>query len=81
MHLDTITKLLDITNYRAAEVTGIEYGSIYVILEREEDTPLFLAQNPSALWTAQPKAFNLNTKEGSFLTVSTTRVEVTPNFS
>jgi len=39
MHLDTITKLLDIPNYRAAEVTDSEYGSIYVILEREEDTP------------------------------------------
>jgi len=25
---------------------------------------LFPAQNPSALWTTQPKAFNLNTKEG-----------------
>jgi transposase len=39
MHLDTITKLLDIPNYRAIEVTGSEYKNIYIILERVEDTP------------------------------------------
>jgi transposase len=38
MQLDTITKLLDIPNYRAAEVTDSEYESIYIILERVEDT-------------------------------------------
>lgn len=39
MHLDTITKLLDIPNYRATEVTGSEYKNIYIVLERVEDTP------------------------------------------
>ena len=38
MQLDTITKLLDIPNYRAAEVTDSEYESIYIILEQVEDT-------------------------------------------
>jgi transposase len=40
MHLDTITKLLDIPNYRAVEVTGREYEGIFVVvLERERDIP------------------------------------------
>jgi hypothetical protein len=39
MHLDTITKLVDIPNYRAIEVTDSEYENIYIVLEREEDTP------------------------------------------
>jgi len=40
MHLNTITKLLDIPNYRAVEVTDRgEYENIYIVLEREEDTP------------------------------------------
>ena len=40
MHLDTITKLLDIPNYRAVEVTGHEYEDIVVvILERGKDIP------------------------------------------
>jgi transposase len=40
MHLDTITKLLDITNYRATEVTGREYNEmIGVTLERMKDIP------------------------------------------
>ena len=40
MHLDTITKLLDIPNYRAVEVTGREYEDIFVVvLERERDIP------------------------------------------
>ena len=39
MHLDTITKLLNIPNYRAVEITGREYENIYIVLEREEDTP------------------------------------------
>jgi transposase len=40
MHLNTITKLLDIPNYRAVEVTGREYHEIIgVTLEREEDIP------------------------------------------
>ncbi len=40
MHLDTITKLLDIPNYRAVEVTGREYEEIFVVtLEREKDIP------------------------------------------
>jgi transposase len=40
MHLDTITKLLDIPNYRAVEVTGHEYEDIFVvILERGKDIP------------------------------------------
>jgi transposase len=39
MHLDTITKLLDIPNYRAVEITDSEYENIYIVLEREEDTP------------------------------------------
>lgn len=39
MHLDTITKLLDIPNYRAVEITGREYENIYIVLEREKDTP------------------------------------------
>ncbi len=39
MHLDTITKLLDIPNYREIEVTGSEYKNIYIVLERVEDTP------------------------------------------
>ncbi|MDO8722659.1 MAG: ISL3 family transposase [Syntrophales bacterium] len=38
MHLNTITKLLDIPNYRAVEVTDGEYENIYIVLEREEDT-------------------------------------------
>jgi len=39
MHLNTITKLLDIPNYRAVEVTDRgEYENIYIVLEREEDT-------------------------------------------
>jgi transposase len=39
MHLNTITKLLDIPNYRAVEITGSEYENIYVVLERVEDIP------------------------------------------
>ncbi|MCJ7685444.1 MAG: ISL3 family transposase [Desulfobacteraceae bacterium] len=40
MHLDTITKLLDIPNYRAVEVTGREYEGMFgIILERVKDTP------------------------------------------
>ena len=40
MHLDTITKLLDIPNYRAVEVTGREYEEIIgVTLERVKDIP------------------------------------------
>lgn len=40
MDLDTITKLLDIPNYRAVEVTGREYEDIFVvILERKKDIP------------------------------------------
>ena len=40
MHLDTITKLLDIPNYRATEVTGREYREIIgVTLERMKDIP------------------------------------------
>jgi transposase len=40
MHLDTITKLLDIPNYRATEVTGREYHEmIGVTLERMKDIP------------------------------------------
>jgi len=39
MHLDTITKLLDIPNYRAIEISGCEYENIYVVLEREKDIP------------------------------------------
>jgi transposase len=40
MHLDTITKLLDIPNYRAVEVTGCEYDEIYgITLERVKDIP------------------------------------------
>jgi transposase len=40
MHLDTITKLLDIPNYRAVEVTGREYDEIIgVTLERIKDIP------------------------------------------
>lgn len=39
MHLNTITKLLDIPNYRAVEVTDSEHENIYIILEREEETP------------------------------------------
>jgi transposase len=40
MHLDTITKLLDIPNYRATEVTGREYHEIIgVTLERMKDIP------------------------------------------
>jgi len=37
--LDTITKLLDIPNYRAIEVKDSEDKNIYIVLEREEDTP------------------------------------------
>ena len=39
MHLDTITKLLDIPNYRAVKITDREYENIYIVLEREKDTP------------------------------------------
>jgi transposase len=39
MQLNTITKLLDIPNYRATEVTGSEYENIYITLERVEDSP------------------------------------------
>lgn len=39
MHLNTITKLLDIPNYRAIEVTAIEYEGMYISLERVKDTP------------------------------------------
>jgi len=39
MHLNTITKLLDIPNYRAVEITGSEYENRYIVLERVEDTP------------------------------------------
>lgn len=40
MHLDTITNLLDIPNYRAVEVTGREYEEIIgVTLERVKDIP------------------------------------------
>jgi transposase len=40
MHLDTITKLLDIPNYRAVEVTGREYDEIFgVTLELVKDIP------------------------------------------
>ncbi len=39
MHLNTITKLLDIPNYRAVEITGSEYENKYIVLERVEDTP------------------------------------------
>lgn len=40
MHLETITKLLNIPNYRAIEVTGPEYeGMLGVILEPNEDIP------------------------------------------
>lgn len=39
MHLDTITKLLDISNYRAVKIAGSEYEKIYIILEQVEDTP------------------------------------------
>ena len=39
MHLNTITKLLDIPNYRAIEVTASEYEGMYIALERVEDTP------------------------------------------
>src|SRR3990172_8968176 len=40
MHLDTITKLLDIPNYRVVKVTGREYEEIIgVTLGREKDIP------------------------------------------
>jgi transposase len=40
MHLETITKLLNIPNYRAVEVTGPEYeGMLGVTLELKNDTP------------------------------------------
>jgi len=40
MHLNTITKLLNIPNYRAVEVTGREYEGMFgIILERVKDSP------------------------------------------
>jgi len=40
MHLETITKLLNIPNYRAVEVTGPDYEEMLgVILEPKEDIP------------------------------------------
>ena len=38
MHFDSITKLLDISNYRAVKITDREYENIYIVLEREKDT-------------------------------------------
>jgi hypothetical protein len=34
-----------------------------------QECPLLPTQDPSALWTTQPKAFNLNTKEGKKIQV------------
>ena len=40
MHLDSITKLLDISNYRAVKITDREYENIYIVLAQEKDTVL-----------------------------------------
>jgi transposase len=39
MHLNTITELLNIPNYRAIEVTASEDEGMYIALEQVEDTP------------------------------------------
>ena len=39
MHLHTITKLLDIPNYRAVEATESEFENRFVALEPIEDIP------------------------------------------